>query len=272
LFTIDVTAPLRLSLSASSGGYPSSVTATVTLVNPSTNQPISGASVLLYITNGNNGPVTLTTDSSGTATYTFTPPAEGLYLFLAEYNGKFSEPATYLAGFNTMTPTQPLSAILVQTDDANRTITGQITLKDANGNVVYSKSGEFQLGEFLGGFPPGQYYFSISGTSANPGASDAIQPIIPYTDIPFTLVEGKPTTIAVTVQFTPPASTGTAELFYLPSPVSGFSDLTVTVTSMTNGETQPLAPLGHADHYTAGCLRGALPCNRSLLVRRVRCE
>jgi len=235
---------LSLSLSASSGAYPSSVTATVTLVNPSTNQPISGATVNLYITNGANGPVSLTTDSSGTATYTFTTPAEGLYLFLAEYNNTFSPPATYMAGFDTMTPPQPLSVVMVQTDDANRTITGQITLKDANGNVVYSKSGKFGLSEFLGGFPPGQYYFSISGTSANPGASDAIQPIVPYTDIPFTLVEGKPTTIAVTVQFTPPASTGTSTLFYFPSSVSGFNDLTVTVTSMTNGETQPLTPRG----------------------------
>jgi len=249
--TIDVVAPtppppsgLSLSLSASSGAYPSSVTATVTLVNPSTKQPISGATVNLYITNGANGPVSLTTNSSGTATYTFTTPAEGLYLFIAEYNNTFSPPATYMAGFDTMTPTQPLSAILVQTDDANRTITGQITLKDANGNVVYSKSGQFGLAEYLGGFPPGQYYFSISGTSANPGASNAIQPIIPYTDIPFTLVEGKPTTIAVTVQFSPPASTGTFELFYFPNPVSGFNDLTVTVTSMTNGETQPLAAFG----------------------------
>jgi len=244
--TIDVTAPLGLSLSASSGGYPSSVTATVTLVNPSTNQPVSGATVNLYITNGTNGPVTLTTDSSGTATYTFTPPNEGLYLFLAEYNGKFSEPATYLAGFDTMTPPQPLSAILVQTDDANRPITGQMTLKDANGNVVYSKSGEFQLSEFLGGFPPGQYYFSISGTSENGAASNAVQPIVPYSDIPFTLVEGKPTTIAVTVEFSPPASSGTASLAYNPNawPLTDLSDLTVTVTSMTNGETQPLAPFG----------------------------
>jgi len=96
----------------------------------------------------------------------------------------------------------------------------------------------------LGGFPPGQYYFSISGTSENGAASNAVQPIIPYTDIPFTLVEGKPTTIAVTVQFSPPASSGTSTLFYFPNPVSGFSDLTVTVTSMTNGETQPLAAFG----------------------------
>ncbi len=69
---------LSLSLSASSGAYPSSVTATVTLTNPSTNQPISGATVKLYITNGANGPVSLTTDSTGTATYTFTTPREGL--------------------------------------------------------------------------------------------------------------------------------------------------------------------------------------------------
>jgi len=232
---------LSLSLSASNGGYPSSVTATVTLVNPSTNQPVSGATVNLYITNGANGPVSLTTDSSGTATYTFTTPAEGLYLFLAEYNNTFSPPATYMAGFDTMTPTQPLSAILVQTDDPNTRITGQMTLKDANGNVVYSKSGEFQLAEFLGGFPPGQYYFSISGTYPT---SNGARPIVPYTDIPITLVEGKPTTIAVTVQTTPPASTGTATLYYFPSSVSGFSDLTVTVTSMTNGETQPLTPRG----------------------------
>jgi len=260
--TIDVTAPLRLSLSASSGGYPSSVTATVTLVNPSTNQPISGASVLLYITNGNNGPVTLTTDSSGTATYTFTPPAEGLYLFLAEYNGKFSEPATYLAGFNTMTPTQPLSTILVETDNVNRPITGQMTLKDADGNVVYSKSGTFALTEFLGGFPPGQYYFSISGTAENPSASNAVQPIVPYTDIPITLVEGKPTTIVVTVQFTSSPSSGTAEVYYYPYiyPLPQLSDLTVTVTSMTNGETQPLTIQGtptiipqgvYVEHYHA---------------------
>jgi len=251
--TIDVVAPtppppsgLSLSLSASSGAYPSSVTATVTLVNPSTKQPISGATVNLYITNGANGPVSLTTDSSGTATYTFTTPAEGLYLFLAEYNNAFSPPATYMAGFDTMTPTQPLSAVMVQTDDANVRVNGQITIKDANGNVVYSKSGLFELSEFLGGFPPGQYYFSISGTSWNPGASYAVQPIIPYTDIPFTLVEGKPTTIAVTVQFTPPASSGTAELYYFPNdlPLPQLNDLTVTVTSMTNGETQPLARFG----------------------------
>jgi len=251
--TIEVVAPtppppsgLSLSLSASSGAYPSSVTATVTLVNPSTNQPVSGATVNLYITNGANGPVSLTTDSSGTATYTFTTPAEGLYLFLAEYNNAFSPPATYMAGFDTMTPTQPLSAVMVQTDDANVRVNGQITIKDANGNVVYSKSGLFELAEFLGGFPPGQYYFSISGTSWNPSASYAVQPIIPYTDIPFTLVEGKPTTIAVTVQFTPPASTGTAELYYFPNdlPLPQLNDLTVTVTSMTNGETQPLARFG----------------------------
>jgi len=234
---------LSLSLSASSGAYPSSVTATVTLTNPSTKQPISGATVNLYITNGANGPVSLTTNSSGTATYTFTTPAEGLYLFIAEYNGKFSEPATYLAGFSTMTPPQPLSAILVQTDDPNTRITGQITLKDANGNVVYSKSGQFELAEFLGGFPPGQYYFSISGTYPT---SNGALPIVPYTDIPFTLVEGKPTSIAVTVQTTPPASTGTFELYYYPYalPLPDLRDLTVTVTSMTNGETQPLAAFG----------------------------
>jgi len=227
---------LSLSLSASSGAYPSSVTATVTLTNTSTKQPVSGATVKLYITNGANGPVSLTTDSSGTATYTFTTPAEGLYLFLAEYNNAFSPPATYMAGFDTMTPQQPLSAILVQTDDPNYRITGQITLKDANGNVVYTKSGTFGLAEFLGGFPPGQYYFSISGTTT--------QPIVPYSDIPITLVEGKPTTIAVTVQHTPPASTGTFKLYYFPYavPLPDLSDLTVTVTSMTNGETQPLAP------------------------------
>jgi len=271
---IDVVAPtppppsgLGLSLSASSGGYPSSVTATATLVNPSTNQPISGATVNLYITNGNNGPVSLTTDSSGTATYTFTPPAEGLYLFLAEYNGKFSEPATYIAGFNTMTPPQPLSTILVQTDSDNRAITGQMTLKDANGNVVYSKSGTFGTGmiavtQFLGGFPPGQYYFSISGTAPNAWASDAVQPIVPYTDIPITLVEGKPTSIVVSVQFTPPASSGTAEVYYFPYiyPLPQLNDLTVTVTSMTNGETQPLTPQGtpttipqgvYVEHYHA---------------------
>ena len=251
--TIEVVAPtptppsgLSLSLSASSGGYPSSVTATVTLVNPSTNQPVSGATVNLYITNGANGPVSLTTDSTGTATYTFTTPAEGLYLFLAEYNNTFSSPATYMAGFDTMTPTQPLSTVLVETDNNNRPITGQITVKDANGNVVYSKSGQFGLVEFLGGFPPGQYYFSISGTAENGAASNAVQPIIPYSDIPFTLVEGKPTSIAVTVQFTPPASTGTFELYYYPYalPLPDLSDLTVTVTSMTNGETQPLAPFG----------------------------
>jgi len=251
--TIDVVAPtppppsgLSLSLSASGGGYPSSVTATVTLVDPSTNQPVSGATVKLYITNGDNMPVSLTTDSTGTATYTFTTPKEGLYLFLAGYNNAFSPPATYMAGFDTMTPPQPLSAILVQTDDENRGITGQITLKDADGNVVYTKSGGFQLNEFLGGFPPGQYYFSISGTSANPWASNAIQPIVPYSDIPITLVEGKPTTIAVTVQFDNPATTGTATVRYNPkaSPLPQLGDLTVTVTSMTNGETQPLSASG----------------------------
>ena len=271
--TIDVTAPLRLSLSASSGAYPSSVTATVTLVNPSTNQPVSGATVKLYITNGNNGPVSLTTDSSGTATYTFTTPAEGLYLFLAEYNNTFSPPAIYMAGFDTMTPPQPLSTVLVETNNDNRAITGQMTLKDANGNVVYSKSGTFGTGnipgigpiavtQFLGGFPPRQYYFSISGEAANPSASNAVQPIVPYTDIPITLVEGKPTTIAVNVQFTPPASTGTFELYYYPNsyPLSDLRDLTVTVTSMTNGETQPLTayptkttiPQGvYVEHYRA---------------------
>ena len=81
---------LSLSLSASSGGYPSSVTATVTLTNPSTNQPISGAAVNLYITNGANGPVSLTTNSSGVATYTFTPPAPTSQSVTTDSNGNWS--------------------------------------------------------------------------------------------------------------------------------------------------------------------------------------
>jgi len=259
--TIDVVTPtpptpsgLSLSLSASSGAYPSSVTATVTLVNPSTKQPISGATVNLYITNGNNETVSLTTDSSGTATYTFTTPAEGLYLFLAEYNNTFSEPATYLAGFSTMTPTQPLSALSVQSDSYNNEgfANVEMTLKDSGGNVVYSRSGTFGgpesgqyygLVNFAGGFPPGQYYFSISGSAKYKGQ---LVPFYPYSDIPITLVEGKPTTIVVTSQFNSPASTGTVSFEFSPNlnftPLSVFSDASVTVTSMTNGETQSITP------------------------------
>jgi len=260
--TIDVITPtptppsgVSLKLSALSGGYPSSVVATVTLTNPSTGQPISGATVNLYITNGDNGPVTLTTDSSGTATYTFTTPAEGLYLFLAEYNGKFSEPATYLAGFDTMTPPQPLSTVLVKSlgyyDQGFGNV--QMTLKDSSGNVAFSWNGSFsgipQSGYYygktapIGGFPSGQYYFSISGTAPYKGQ---YIPFYPYSDIPITLTEGKPTTIVVVSEWNSPASTGTTTIHFYPEalslPFSVFKDAKMTLTSLANGETQSITP------------------------------
>lgn len=233
------TSPVSLSLSATHGGFPSSVTATISVSDPETGNPVPNAKVLLYITNGTDGPVGLTTNSSGVATYTFTPPGIAGYLFLAEYNGMFSNSEVYMAGFDTYTP--PLLPVVVTlhlNNGNNLGVTGSVSIVDSSGVTVYSSSfsDTFDipsgLNASVGSLEPGNYTLNFSGKFSSSGVA-----LPSLSNAPFSVVEGTITRLTIDV---PPAGwspipnqTGTFPVYIFGSP-SGYS--VAEVTSLTNGE------------------------------------